>query len=114
MSRDANTLSAIIRDAWDRGELGTMTKFSAERATGAHVAILGHITQAELLRHLSETEQANGFANRFLWAFVQRSKFLPEGGSPDVAAMKVLTQRLTEVVAFARSVGEVHRDTEAP
>jgi hypothetical protein len=34
------------------------------RATGAHIAILGHITKDELLRFISGTELANGFANR--------------------------------------------------
>jgi hypothetical protein len=113
LGRDGNTLSATIRDAWDRGDLGTLTKTSAETATGAHIAIIAHITQAELLRHLSETEQANGFANRFLWAVVQRSKFLPDGGAPDPETMDVLTLRLAEAVAFARSMREIRRDDEA-
>src|SRR3712207_8305102 len=40
------------------------------------------------LRHLSETEAANGFANRFLWIMVRRSKELPfGGGAPDTGAL---------------------------
>ena len=35
------------------------------RATGAHIAIIGHITKDELLRFISGTELANGFFNRF-------------------------------------------------
>ena len=42
--REGNTLSPIIRTAWDTGDLRTMTKNSPEKATGAHITILGHIT----------------------------------------------------------------------
>ena len=80
ISREGNTLSAVIRDAWDRGELRTLTKNSPARATGAHISILAHITREELRRYLQATEAANGFANRFLWLCVRRSKVLPEGG----------------------------------
>ena len=78
--RDGNTLSAILRDAWDRGRLQTMTKNNAAKATGAHVSLIGHVTADELRRELSSTEAGNGFANRFLWVCARRSKELPEGG----------------------------------
>lgn len=78
-SRDGNTLSALIRQAWDSGNLRTLTKNSPAKATGAHISIIGHITRDELLRGLDSTEAANGFANRFLWICVRRSKFLPLG-----------------------------------
>lgn len=81
MSREGNTLSPVIRQAWDEGTLQTLTKNSPTRATDAHVSIVGHVTKAELLRHLTETEAANGFANRFLWLLVKRSKELPFGGA---------------------------------
>ena len=80
MAREGNTLSATIRQAWDGGRLRTMTKNSPTRATGAHISIIGHVTKAELLRHPGDTEAANGFANRFLWLMVRRSKELPFGG----------------------------------
>ena len=78
--REGSTLSATIRQAWDSGNLRILNKNSPARATGAHISILGHVTKAELLRYLTSTEAANGFANRFLWVCVRRSKCLPEGG----------------------------------
>src|SRR5262249_4622879 len=65
-SCDGNTLSAIIRQAWDDGNLRSLTKSSPARATDAHISIIGHITKDELRRYLEDTETANGFANRFL------------------------------------------------
>jgi hypothetical protein len=49
MESDGNSLSAVIRQAWDSGDLETVTKNSPTRATGAHVSILGHITREELV-----------------------------------------------------------------
>jgi hypothetical protein len=102
MGREGNTLSPIIRQAWDGDRLRTLTKNSPTKATGAHVSIIGHITKAELLRHLNETEAANGFANRFLWLMVRRSKELPFGGEWDVADVAPLVRRLDSAVRFAR------------
>lgn len=72
-SRNGNTLSAVIRNAWDTGNLRTLTKNSPANASGAHISIVGHITRDELLRYLEDTEAANGFGNRFLWFCVRRS-----------------------------------------
>jgi hypothetical protein len=111
--RQGNTLSAVLRVAWDGRDLRSMTKNSPARATGAHVSLIGHITAAELRRYLTETETANGFGNRFLWLCADRSKLLPEGGAVAPAAWAALRDDLTEALAFARSVGEVPRDEEA-
>ena len=62
LGREGNVLSAVIRQAWDSGNLRTMTKNPAT-ATGAHIGIIGHITKEELLRYLDSTEAANGFGN---------------------------------------------------
>jgi hypothetical protein len=102
MAREGNTLSATIRQAWDGDRLRTMTKNSPTKATGAHISIIGHITKAELLRHLSDTEAANGFANRFLWLMVRRSKELPFGGDISHENLKGLSRRLDAAVRFGR------------
>ena len=81
--RQGNTLSAILRNAWDGRDLRSMTKNSPARATGAHVSLIGHITADELRRYLTQTETANGFGNRHLWICADRSKMLPEGGVID-------------------------------
>ena len=83
MRRDGNTLSAVVRDAWDRGALSSLTKNSPARATGAHISIVGHITTDQLRAVLDRTAMANGSANRILWTMVRRSKVLPFGGDMD-------------------------------
>lgn len=115
MARDGNTLSAVMRSAWDSGDLRTLVKNNPLKATGAHISVIGHITRPELLHYLSDTEQHNGFANRLLWCCVERSKCLPEGGAVPEAGITSLTQKLTAVVKWAQRKGdaEIRRDANA-
>jgi hypothetical protein len=107
MGRDGNNLSAVIRQAWDNGNLRSLTKNSPIQATEAHVSILGHVTQEELRRKLDGVEMMNGFANRFLWVCARRSKMLPLGGNVPEAAIKALGQQLASIAVFAKSVGRL-------
>jgi hypothetical protein len=115
MGREGNSLSAIIRQAWDSGNLRTLTRNNPLKATGAHVSIIAHITRTELLRYFDSTEMGNGFGNRFLWVCVVRSKFLPdnEDRRVDTATLTKLMARLTDTVRFAATVGEMRKDDQA-
>jgi hypothetical protein len=108
VERHGNTLSALIRKAWDGGVLSTMTRNTSLRATGAHISIVGHITVDELRARLTRTDTANGFANRFLFLLVKRSKVLPFGGDTlDEAVIVALGGRLKQAVATASNIGRV-------
>ncbi len=110
LRREGNTLSAVVRKAWDDGNLQVLTKNSPARATDAHISILAHITKDELLRYLEDTETANGFGNRFLWVCVKRSRCLPEGGRlMEVDLSKEIT-RLNRAIYEAERTGELKRD----
>jgi CHC2 zinc finger len=113
MAREGNTLSPVIRCAWDGGNLKTMVKNSPAKATNAHVSIVGHITRDELCRLLTQTESANGFANRFCWFAVKRSKCLPDGGAIHTVKFEDLIEKLHSVVDFAKDFVEIRRDPEA-
>jgi hypothetical protein len=114
MERPGNTLSATIRNAWDGHTLSTMTKNSSLKATGAHVSIVGHITEDELRSRLNRTEVANGFANRFLFVLIRRSKLLPHGGNlGEVAEAKDVQRKIETAVEFAKQVGRVEMTEEA-
>ena len=111
-ARPTNTLSALIRQSWDTGNLRTLTKTNPAVATGAHVSIIAHITGDELRRELSETDMANGFANRFLFVCAKRSKLLPDGGHPDPKLMAELAVRLRAAIDHALRQSEIKRDAE--
>ncbi len=111
LERDGNTLSALVRQAWDKGNLRTLTKNSTAVVTGAHISIIGHITADELRRYLTRTEAGNGFANRFLFCCARRSKCLPEGGGDvDLAPY---AQRLALIANKARTFGRLTFDEVA-
>jgi hypothetical protein len=114
-TRDGNTLSATIRQAWDTGDLHVLTKNSPTSATDAYISIIGHITDTELLRTLSRTESANGFANRFLWVCARRSKELPEGGGFAGVDVSAFVRDLKGAIRFARQLGNsiVEKDVDA-
>jgi hypothetical protein len=113
MSRAGNSLSGIIRQAWDCGDLSTLTRKNPQKVSGAHVSIIGHTTQEELLRNLKDTELFNGFANRFLWMSVNRSKYLPNPEPLPEEKMMGLGKELIESLEYARNKGMIKRDAEA-
>jgi hypothetical protein len=75
MSRQGNILSPIIRQAFDNGNLCTLT-VNPRYAFGAHVSIVAHITPEELENRFDGIEAANGFGNRFLWFYVASDKVI--------------------------------------
>ncbi len=100
--REGNTLSAIIRQGWDTGTLRVMTRHNKLSVSDAHISIIGHITRDELLRLLTGTAAANGWA-----------KLLPDGGALDNADLVPITRRIQTAVEFARRAGELWRDDQA-
>jgi hypothetical protein len=102
MRRDTNPLSAFIRNLWDRGVAGGLTKGSQTRTRNAHVSIVGHITSEELKREMQAVDLYNGFANRFVYVCASRSKKLPGGGSLDDATVSELSHETAEAIEQAR------------
>jgi hypothetical protein len=113
LERSGNTLSPILRLAWDGTPLQLLTRQSPCRASDPHVSLVAHITTDELRRELRTTETGNGFANRFLWVCVRRSKALPDGGRLGESDIGALADGAKTAVEYARSLGdnELHRDT---
>jgi hypothetical protein len=113
LGRPGNTLSPVLRNAWDGRDLKVLTKNNQAKSTDPHISIIGHITKDELLRNLDSTEIANGLLNRILIVCVKRSKSLPEGGRIHEVNFSPLIDRLRDAVAFAKSIGEMKRDEAA-
>lgn len=107
MAREGNSLSGVLRDAWDGHTLAPITKANRVRATNPHIGIVAHVTQDELLRNLTDTETVNGFGNRFVWFAVRRSKELPFPGSPSESDLSAVATTLRRVLPVARACGEL-------
>jgi hypothetical protein len=109
LQRDGNTLSPILRSAWDSGNLRNMSKGSPLRATGCHISMIGHITRAELSRLLTANDPANGFANRILWVHSERIRLLPDGSKIQNVDFKNEIEMLRSAISTARTNGEIKR-----
>jgi len=113
MAGDTNSLSAVLRAAWDDHPLGTTTKNSPLRATGAHVSLIGHVTAEELRLGLTEVERANGFGNRWLYLLVHRVQVLPDGEPVPDAVLEPFIRGFRAAVESARHTGQMFRDATA-
>ena len=111
--RDVSTLSPVLRAAWDGRPLALLTRTAPARASAAHIAVVGHITAAELAHHTSAVEAANGFLNRFLFIACRRHRLLPEGGDPDPLAGTGIEARLGQHLSAARQAGRIRLDPAA-
>jgi len=106
LEREGNTLSAVLRRAWDlppNGVLRMLTKTSPARSTGAHVVIAGHVTRDELLHYVDQTELVNGFANRFLWFAARRHQELPFGEQVNRVLMGEFASCVAQAAAWTQA-----------
>jgi len=104
LQREGSALSAVVRRAWDldpSAVLQTLTKNSPTKATGAHIAIAGHITREELIRNMTRTDLVNGFGNRFLWFASKMSRPLPFGDRVNPVLIADFARHVTDVSAWS-------------
>jgi hypothetical protein len=108
MTRAGNTVSRIIRDAWDgREHIASLTKHSPARVTAPMISIISHITIEELREALDRTAMANGYANRFLFACVRRGQLLPHGGCTNTDTISMLGRQIHNRLVQARQFDRV-------
>lgn len=112
-NRDINTLSPVLRSAWDGRPLALLTRTAPARASRPHISVIGHITATELRHHTNHVELANGFLNRFVLVACRRVQLLPEGGHPNPLAATDLPARLAANLAAARHAAAVRLDEHA-
>jgi hypothetical protein len=114
-SRPGNTLSSTLRKAWDAKQwLYVEGKISPEKATAAHISMIGHITLPELLACLREVENRNGFSNRVLWVAARRTKILPLPGWINWKQHPEILRRIAAIIeTFSLAPRELHWSQQA-
>lgn len=113
MKREGSTLATTLRQAWDGGRLSVMNR-KRYTATGAHIAVLAHITPREFRMRLAESDMAGGTYNRFLPVYVERSQRLPRPKGVDEQAAGQLSTGLADKLAAAYGIcGEIGMTAEA-
>lgn len=108
--RDGNTLSPALRDLWDGVGIKPATKSNRISASNPHVSISAAVTTTELLSLIEQRELSNGFANRFLMIFSERTKLEPFPQPTSQTDVDKLAQRVAEVLVFAEADRWTDRD----
>jgi hypothetical protein len=116
--RETQTITMVLRDAFDGRPLTTPTKTSFNCATGAHIAVVGSVPETELAKFLSKTDMTNGLANRFGMFYSTRQQVVatPRGVPPEVmdhlarriqaALNNAVNQRLIDMTPSAKDLWE--------
>lgn len=115
MNREGSTLATILQQAWDRDPsvMHVATKQNSDTATNAHVSVVGHCTLKQLMHNLKPTDIAGGFANRFIYIIVSRSKKIRRPTEPDEERLRVLASRVRQALDFGRRVSRMRFSPEA-
>jgi hypothetical protein len=113
MSREGNSLCAVLRDCWDDKTLHVTTRKDPLQATVSHLGVIGHITPTELREALRPADVYNGLGNRFLWCYSERSRRLSRGGDIPPDLVLSLGGRLRDSLEFAQQVWTVDMSDDA-
>lgn len=112
-ARKENTLSAVLRDAFDGRTLSVTTKTTPNRSTGSHIVVIGSIPEYELVKCLSNTDIANGLANRFGMFYSTRNKLVADPRPVPPEKMQEFAEVLRQAAVMAAHHGLVQMDEEA-
>lgn len=113
LKRAGNTLSPVIRQAWDGDNLQVASRSTGARATAPHISIIGQITGEELNSCIDDMTLFNGFANRFLWVMARRARRLPDGGHLPERRLFQFQEQMRRAVRFGQKAGRMKRSARA-
>jgi hypothetical protein len=110
--REGNTLSPVVRQAWDGHDLRVLTKTSPAVATAPHIASSPTSPATSCCATSTAPRRPTGLQPlpvglRPPLAAAARRRPGPGGGT------RRLVDRLTDALAWAREAGELRRDEEA-
>lgn len=108
--REGNTLSAALRDCWDGVCLKPATKSNRLYASHPHVCLSGAISPSELTGLMTTRELTNGFANRFLMIWAERSQVLPFPKATPQSTVDAIARRILDVLEFVGADRHDQRD----
>lgn len=127
--RPGNDLARLLRVAWEQERFKPLGKRGVDLPAQSHVCVVGHIGFDQLQERATPRFLNGGFADRFVWTVVDRSKSLPDGrgvdGGDDDAGgggeldegyatrRRVLVERLRAAIRFGQRTGRMTRDDDA-
>lgn len=111
-SREGSNIIQMLQDAWDKDRLEIHRSKGSVVATNTHISIVGHITVDALRKRLTDSDIANGFANRFLFVCSKRTQLLSSGGGLSDEDMSRMGSALGTALEVARDVSRMERSLD--
>jgi hypothetical protein len=68
----------VYKSMWDTGSTANITASSKKIVTGATLSFISHVTPTELQTDTTDSDFLNGFLNRFILIYAERTQDLPE------------------------------------
>ncbi|AMV18200.1 DUF3987 domain-containing protein [Planctomyces sp. SH-PL14] len=112
-AREGNVLAPTLRQLWDGGHVGILTKGHKVTVADPMVGLIGHATIGELKARIDPGDICGGNANRLLWTLAKRSKLMPFSTRPDAKELDALAATFRYRITEAQEAGEVTRSREA-
>lgn len=109
--RGGNTLSAALRDCWDGVDLKPATKTNRVHASAPHVCLSAAISPAELLMLVQRRDLLNGFVNRFMMIWGERTQIEPFPRRAPQARVDALASRVIDVLDFIQPRADCESET---
>lgn len=108
--RGGNTLSAALRDCWDGVSMKPATKSNRLYASDPHVCLSGAISPGELLALMKSRDLTNGFANRFLMIWAERTQVVPFPKATSQAVVDKIARKILDVLNFVGADQHSHQN----
>ena len=112
-ARKENTLSAFLRSAYDGKQLGNLAAGNLIYLPNSHISLLVHSSPFELESVVEKVDFANGFANRFIWTYCERTHRVSDLRGKEFNMPDELKSALVQSVMYGRTICQVEIDTEA-
>lgn len=104
MSRQGNTLSVQLRNAYDGVDIRPMTKRDRVSVSDPYINVMGNITPDELLRFDDDkTQSFNGLLNRFLMLWTKPQKLVSRPYGLEQTQIDQFATVIAENVMLARN-----------
>jgi hypothetical protein len=101
--RDGSTLSTALRDCWDGVGVKPAIKFNRISVTNPHLCLSGAISPTELISMINMREITNGFANRFMMVWAERTGIVPFPKETPQSAVAELAARTYEILQYVQA-----------
>lgn len=113
MERQGNSLSRVVREAWETSDLQSLSRHSPLAATGAHISVVGHVTPGEFRIKTTEAQILGGTVNRFIPTASRRTKLRPDGGNIPADTLAEFAPNIRSAIDYGRGAGQIERTAEA-